>query len=468
MRITLFHTCTGEALQKHRYGLGHLGLAYIGACLLRDGHDVRVLDAKNEPLGDAEIRRHALEFQPNIFGATAMTHEIHAAADACGIAKGVNREILTVVGGPHSSALPERTLAEFPMIDVATVGEGENTMRELCEALAGETGPAGFEKIPGIAYRSGDLVRRTESRRWIENLDALPFPAWHLFPAHIDWPMFASRGCPFGCIFCQRVMGRRARLRTVDNVIAELDAREEELGQHSVWFQDETFGVNRRWLEEFLEKMKARNTGRKEPYTWGGNSRVNLADVSLYRKMREAGCTNLGFGVESGNDEILKRIHKGTTRDMAIRAIRAAREAGIVTGTFYIIGHPGETWRTALETASLAAKCGSDHIAVGVMVPYPGTEIWSMAKAGEYGYRLLSEDWRVYDKYFGNALAIRGLSHSRLEFLQGFTYFWFYVYNFRVKELARFVAKYRREAWFLLKRVLHLTPIQKQKLAGRD
>jgi radical SAM superfamily enzyme YgiQ (UPF0313 family) len=208
--------------------MGHLGLAYIGACLLRDGHDVRVLDAKNEPLGNDQIRRHALEFQPDIFGATAMTHEIHAAADACGIAKGVHREILRVVGGPHSSALPERTLAEFPMIDVAAVGEGENTMRELCEAVARKTELAGFEKISGIAFRRGDLVRRTEGRRWIENLDELPFPAWHLFPAHADWPMFGSHGCPFGCIFCQRVMGRRVRLRTVDNVMAELDAREKQ------------------------------------------------------------------------------------------------------------------------------------------------------------------------------------------------------------------------------------------------
>jgi hypothetical protein len=102
------------------------------------------------------------------------------------------------------------------------------------------------------------------------------------------------------------------------------------------------------------------------------------------------------------------------------------------------------------------------------MVPYPGTEIWGMAKAGEWGYRLLSEDWCVYDKYFGNALAIRGLSHRTLKLLQGLTYFWFYVYNFRVKKLARFVAKYRHEAWFLLKRVLHLTRMQKHKLAGAD
>ena len=461
MRITLFHTFSGETLQKHRFGAGHLGLGYIGACLLRDGNDVRVLDAKNESLGDDGIRRHVLAFQPDVFGATAMTHEIHAAADACGIVKGVDRGIFTVVGGPHSTALPERTLAEFPMIDAAVVGEGENTMRELCEAVARKDGPAGLEKVRGIAFRSGDLVRRTESRHWIENLDALPFPAWHLFLPHLDWAVFAGRGCPFGCIFCQRVLGRRVRLRTVDNVIAELDAREEQLGQHYALFQDETFGVNRRWLEEFLEKMTVRNAGRTEPYTWGGNSRVNLADASLYRKMRKAGCTSLGFGVESGNDEILKRIHKGITREMAVRAIRTAREAGISTGTFFIIGHPGETWRTALQTASLAAKCDSNQLAVGVMVPYPGTEIWSMAKAGEYGYHLLSEDWRVYDKYFGNALAIRGLSHRTLEFLQGLTYLWCYAYNFRLKELARYVEKHRSEIWLLLKRILHLTRMQK-------
>jgi len=460
VKITLFHPFVGGVLQRHRFGLGHLGLAYIGACLLKEGHTVRVLDAKNEAITDEDLRRHIEEFQPDIFGVTAMTHEVHAAAHACTVVKGTNGGCLTVIGGPHSSARPEQTLVEFPSIDVAVAGEGEITMCELAMLSTKDRKTAAFERILGITFQTRDSVQGNANRPWIENLDVLPFPAWHLFP-HVDWPVVAGRGCPFGCAFCQRVLGRRVRLRSVDNVIAELDALANDLGRHSsAWFQDDTFGVNPRWLNEFLDKMSARKARRGGNYQWGGNSRVNLADVALYKRMREAGCTDLSFGVESGNDQILRRIHKGTTRAMSVRAIRAARKCGIKTHAFFIIGHPGETLRTALQTVHLAAKCRSDSIAVGVMVPYPGTEIWSMAKNGQYGYRLLSEDWRMYDKYFGNALALQGLSHRMLEFLQALTYAWYYAYNLRVRDLFKFLVRYRLEAWFLLRRVRHLGKLQ--------
>jgi len=453
MRITLLHPATRSHLQAHRSGIGHLGLGYLAACLLQRGHIVRVLDAKNDVVTDDGLGQHLLEFQPELFGVTAMTHEIHAAADACAIAKRACPDIWTVIGGAHTTALPERTLEEFPSVDITVAGEGEITLTELAEAKASGAVPSELENILGIAVRVGDRVLRTGKRPWLENLDDLPFPAWELFPK-VSWGVMSSRGCPFGCIFCQRVLGRQVRFRSVDNVLAEFDALEERVRQREIWFRDETFGLNKRWADEFLEKTTARNQRKGYILGWGSNSRANLADLDRYRRMKESGCYGVSFGVESGDEVILKRITKGITPAMAVKAIATAQEAGLNAAAFFILGHPGETWRTALKTVHLAAKSRADSIAVGVMVPYPGTEVWQMARAGEYGYKLLTEDWRVYDKFFGNALSVKGLSHRQLEFLQSLTYVWYYVYNHRFRDLLQFFSRFRAEAWTMLKRLL--------------
>jgi radical SAM superfamily enzyme YgiQ (UPF0313 family) len=453
MKITLLHPATESQIQTHRSGNGHLGLGYLAAYLLQRGHTVRVLDAKNDLVTDDVLCHHVREFQPGIFGVTAMTHEVHAAAHACTLVKRVSADIWTVIGGPHTSALPERTLEEFPSVDITVAGEGETTMAELAEAKANGAAPSELDYILGIGLRAGDRILRTGSRPWMENLDDLPFPAWELFP-QVFWPAMCGRGCPFGCVFCQRVLGRRLRLRSVDSVLAEFDALEERVGQRSVWFQDETFGVDKRWTDEFLGKLTARNQRRGYVWGWGGNSRANLADFDRYKRMKATGCYGISFGVESGDEVILKRIVKGITPDMAVNAIAIAQDAGLTAGAFFILGHPGETWRTALKTVHLAAKCRADSIAVGVMVPYPGTEVWNMAREGQYGYKLLTEDWRLYDKYFGNALSVKGLSHRQLEFLQSLTYVWYYLYNLRFRDLLQFVSRFRSEAWVMLKRLV--------------
>lgn len=453
MRITLLHPASESQLQTHRSLNGHLGIGYLAAYLLQRGHQVCVLDAKNSFVNDDTLRQHLANFQPQLFGVTAMTHEVHAAAHACSVAKRVNPGVWTVIGGPHATALPERTLQEFPDVDITVAGEGEITLTELVQARSAGATASELADILGISFRDGGRIVRTGARPWMENLDDLPFPAWGLFPK-VYWPVMAARGCPFGCVFCMRVLGRRVRMRSVDNVLAEFDALEQQIGQRSVWFQDETFGVNKQWADEFLEKLSARNQRKGYVWGWGGNSRANLASLDRYRRMKGSGCYGVSFGVESGDEEILKRIMKGITPRMAIDAIAAAQQAGLTAAAFFILGHPGETWRTALKTVHLAARCHADSIAVGVMVPYPGTEVWHMAHKGEYGYKLLTEDWRCYDKYFGNALEVKGLSHRQLELLQSLTYVWYYLYNRRFRELWQFVKRFRAEAWAMLKRLL--------------
>lgn len=236
--------------------------------------------------------------------------------------------------------------------------------------------------------------------------------------------------------------------------MAEIDAMESKLGAHSSWFQDETFALNRRWTEEFLTKLEERNLRKGYVWTWSANSRANLADEDLYRRMKAAGCTRLCFGIESGNPDTLKRIGKSITKDMARRAIQTARNAGLRTAAFFIIGHPGETLRTAMQTVNFASKLGADEISVGVMVPYPGTEVWEMAHAGQYNYHLLTEDWRMYDKYFGNALEVKGLSHRKMEALQVGTYVWFYLRQGHFRQFFQFLKTFQREAQVMLRRLL--------------
>ncbi|UCG16640.1 MAG: radical SAM protein, partial [Phycisphaerales bacterium] len=400
-------------------------------------------------------------------GVTAMTHEIHHAAWLCASARRAVPGCVTMVGGPHTTALPERTLREFSGIDVAVCGEGECTARELAAAVSGSTHRSDWCRIAGIAFRDGDDIIVNPRRPALTDLDVLPFPAWELFPHDVRWPLYAGRGCPFRCAFCQRVLGNRIRLRSVDNVLAEIDELEDRTGARSSWFQDETFGIDRSWTNDFLKRLITRNERRGFVWRWKANSRANLADVDLYRRMRRAGCRTLDFGIESGCPATLKHIHKNITLDQARRAVRAARTADIVTNAFFIIGHPNETWETALRTVRFAPRLGADDVAVGVMVPYPGTEVWRLARCGQCGYRLLSEDWRLYDKYFGHALELRDLSHRQLELLQVLTYVSFYVGTGRLRELASFILSYRRQAVHMLKRLVPVLPARPRHRARR-
>ncbi len=457
MRIALINPCPETDLQRHRYGVGHLGLGYVAACLVHGGHDVRGIDAKTHGLDLSTVVRQVHGINPRLVGVTAMTHEIVHVGRLAGAIKKVLPEAIVMVGGPHTTALPEETLSEFSAIDVAVRGEGERTAFELAAAIAGGNPRHTWASIAGITYRDNGQIVRNADRPFIEELDTLPFPAWERFPTPPKgWGLYAGRGCPFRCAFCQRVLGSRIRLRSVDNVLAEIQELEERIGQRTSWFQDETFGVNLRWTNELLDRLIERGHRQDRVWHWKANSRANLADRALYRKMKQAGCTMLDFGIESGNPSILRRIHKNITLSQARRAIAAARAAGLRTNAFFIIGHPGETWSTAMQTVRFAPMCGADSIAVGVMVPYPGTEIWNMARRGQWGYRLTSRDWRHYDKYFGNALESRYLTHREMELLQSLTYLSFYIGTGRYRELLEFVSRFRREAGQMVRRLLGL------------
>jgi radical SAM superfamily enzyme YgiQ (UPF0313 family) len=187
---------------------------------------------------------------------------------------------------------------------------------------------------------------------------------------------------------------------------------------------------------------------------WSGLTRANIVNQELIALAKQAGCFRLEMGVESGDDDILKSIHKGVTVEQVKKAVKIIKQNDISLGTCFILGHPNETRKTAQKTIDLAAELNTDTIAVGIMVPYPGTEIHEMAKRGEGGYHLLSEDWSEYDKYGGKSLELTDLSYEELQRYQRWAYIKLYLRNLRLFDIASFLWRRKRALRYFFSRLL--------------
>lgn len=419
----------------------HPGLAYIAAYLRSKDVDCVVYDAKFDPkfFNFDNLKRRLLEDEPDIVGFTAMTHEIDYTAEAAEEIKKVLPKSAIVIGGVHATALPRDTLINYPVFDIAVFGEGEYTAYELAKAL--EQG-LDLNAIKGIAFRRGNEILVNEPREWIRNLDELPFPAWDLFPRAKEYPVLCSRGCPFQCAFCMRVLGNRVRKRSAENVVKEIERLVGDYNIRRVLFRDETFTVNKKYVIELMNLIIRRGLHRR--IKWMAQTRVDLVDYEILLKMKEAGCDELDLGVESGHPDILKIIKKGTTPEEAVRAVRLVKKVGMKCNSFFILGHPFETIQTVNDTVNLAIKLNTNNVAFGIMVPYPGTEVYQMAKNGVGGYRLISKDWKAFNKTIGNALELKQLNRRTLEKLQLLAYFKFYLFNLRIIDLAKLFVKERK------------------------
>lgn len=426
-----------------------LGLACLAAKLRADGRaEVQIVDAKFERLSYQAIHERVRRFLPDVVGLTAFTNEVKPASQVARAVKALSPRIFTVLGGVHASALPEQTLGEFPAFDCVVVGEGENTFSELVGAL--DQG-AKLEPIAGLCFRDGDRIVRTPERLRTENLDAFPLPAWDLLPPSPRYLFMTQRGCAYRCTFCANPNGRAVRVRSIDHVMAELEiilAR----GGRELYICDELFTANKERTHRLLDAMIAAGIGRR--LRWTAQTHVNLVDRDLFSKMREAGCVLCGLGIETGDPEIMRRMKKGSTMERVLAARNAARQAGLPIEGLMIIGHPYETWESAMRTIDFAVKLNPEQPTVGVMVPYPGTEVAAMAARGEGGYRLLSTDWNDYNKQIGNALAFEHLSRRDLEILQMLAYVKVFLANRRYADFVRFAWRYRSEGLAVLRKIL--------------
>lgn len=362
-----------------------LGISYIGAVLEKAGHEVKIIDAPPLELEIKEIVKEGRDFSPDYIGLSVSTVDFNKALD---LARELKRKLKApiIIGGPHVTAVPEEVMG-FSCFDFGVIGEGEETIVSLLKTLKNK---GDLTKVEGLIFRQGKKIIKNKAREFIKDLDSIAFPARHLMPVlsvyhptpatYQNFPvgtMITSRGCPYQCNFCFRgVFGNKWRFRSPENVVSEMEILIKDYGAKEIRLWDDTFNADIRRVKEICRLI----IKKKLKFTWTCLGRVNKADKEMFQLMKKAGCWQISYGIESGNEEILKSLNKGITKKMVEEAISETTKAGIQALGFFILGLPGETEKTMQETIDFAKKLPLSVANFTIATPYPGTKLWFRAE----------------------------------------------------------------------------------------
>jgi len=374
-----------------------LSLGYLGAVSEKNGHEVNVIDCQAERLEPEDFRKRISQTDADVVGITSTTLTYKSALKIANVTKQELPECTAVLGGCHASFWDENALKECPSLDIIVRREGEITFIELLEKLENKSSLNG---VKGITFRKSDgEIAKNEDRPFMENLDDLPFPAFHLFPlgtfrrvGKIIFPLTTSRGCVYWCDFCTavRMFGRKYRMRSPKNVVDEIEMLQNKYGESQFAFYDDAFTINPERVEKICEEIRQ----RKLAIHWDCEARVDMVNRSLLQKMKAAGCMAVWLGVESGSQLIIEKMHKKIKLDQTRSAFKAARELGIMTIANVVLGFPGETEQTAWETINFIKELNPGDVGFYIATPYPGTPLYELVKQSGW---LKTTDFNHYD-----------------------------------------------------------------------
>ncbi len=415
------------------------------AALLHPTYRVKVIDANAERMGWEAFRVELERYQPKYYVTQMTAPTLENDMYGCFLAHA--RGAKTIAFGTHVTPIPRESMRPYPSLDFTLVGEPDLTLRDLIDHLEGkvgerpeaiegmmvksdpsyqpalkEDGSVDLRGIRGIAYREGSEVVVNLPRPFMADLDDLPMPMHELLPLEkyreplIKGPftfIVTSRGCPAGCTYCIKHVSYQysARLRSPKLIMEEL-WRLKELGINNIHMYADLFTVNREQVMELCERMIA----EKINIRWTCNSRVDYVDEEMLRMMGRAGNWLISWGIESGNEQILKHARKGAYPDKAERALKWAHAAGIKNWGYFIIGLPGETEATIRQTIDFAKKLPLDIALFHVAAPYPGTPFFF--EVVENGWFRPGTRWEQVDMDKGTVLDYPGLSAERLLYWQ--------------------------------------------------
>jgi anaerobic magnesium-protoporphyrin IX monomethyl ester cyclase len=395
------YVCWDRRMDRVREGeeeMPGVGTLVLAAVARARGHRASVVDGKRSGTPVDDVATAIARRAPDHVGISATTISIHNAARIAARVKTLVPGVVVTVGGPHVSAVPERTLEEFAAFDYGVVGEGERSYFALVDALAEGRDPRG---TAGLVFRDGSCVRANPRAPYLDGaeLDLLPEPAWDLVP---DFPLrfqpnvfnyrttpvaslVTSRGCPFSCTFCDRsTSGRRGRYHGVDYVM-HMCERLTHLGVRHVLFYDDLFTVNKARVVELCERFLAAGV----PFTWSCNSHPNLLDAKTLALMKRAGCWQIAYGIESGSQRVLDVVKHEVRIPRMLETLRLTRAAGIRVKGLMMMAHPTEDERSLAETVEFLRTAPIDLAQITKFTPYPGTP--SYATIREHGR--FTEDW---------------------------------------------------------------------------
>lgn len=411
-----------------------LGLGYL-ATAIRDKHSVKILDCIKEGITAKKFPAFIKKYKPDVVGFQCYTFDLSFVNRALKTVRRIDKGIVTIVGGPHPSAMPEEMMDVLKKyLDFAFVGEAETGLPQLLDILHSRR--KDYSAVPGLAWRSGTEIR-INPKSVIDDLDKLGLPAWDLicpekypesqhgafFKQFPIAPIMVTRGCPFPCTFCAGsiVSGRKIRRRSIDHVLGELSYLNKKRGIKEFHIIDDNFTMDKAYAKEFLKRLKALNLGM----TWSvpNGVRMDTLDKELLELMKETGLYMVSLGIESGSDDILKLMKKGITTSQIRRSVHLIHKAGIDMAGFFIIGFPGETKETIKQTIRFAAKLPLKRANFFTYLPFPGSESYRELKNSK---ELEHVNWKRF--YFTNAAYVpKGMTRRELKKLHRAAFAKFYL-----------------------------------------
>lgn len=389
------------------------GLATVASTLIESGFKVEIYDINAFRPPKARIVDDLKTKKWDLVGVSGLITTYNFQQWLIPYLKAIHPDAPIVAGGGLATTSWQLLFDKTPL-DIAVIGEGEQTMLELCECLRCKDDCI---KISGIRYRQNGYISQSPKRLNIENLDSIPYPAWDLLPMEVylnnpiwgdvannssgfngnvkvtrSMNIISSRGCPMSCNYCYHLFGRSSyRFRSVQNVVDEIEMLVDRYDVDFIGFVDDNMMASEKRMLEFCNAMEK----KRFPITWGCHGRVTSAKPEVLDRMADVGCVWIGYGIESGSQQILDAMNKKTKVDQAKTAIRNTRAAGIYANTTFIFGYPGENLQTIQETIefkrNLGIECGSFFA-----TPYPKTPLYNEAQA-----RI--EDEEAFIQRLGNA-----------------------------------------------------------------
>jgi len=380
------------------------------------GMDVALIDGEVDVLGQEQLADAILEKDPQYVGLTATTPDVLLAVEVCTLLKKHTPGIITVIGGTHASVMPD-DVAQHAVVDYVVVGDGEQAIVEIVNSFPSGAGRINARRLNGKIVKTDDI-----------DLSMSPLPAHDL----LDYGKYlfsdptrgqirtasvmSSRGCPFECSFCAH--SRKVRFRPIAEFIREIAGLYDQQGVRYFYVYDDTFLLRDDRLLEFARELKGLDLVDARFQCLARANQVTRDRIEL---LRDVGFVRVSIGVESGSDELLKRVSKGVTKEECLRACRVISEAGLETRASFIIGHPWETQATAEETIAFAQELEIMHANFTVMTPYPGTRVYAQACRGE-GIRFsqpeLATDWNAFRRWGQPIIRTDELTSEDLERLR--------------------------------------------------
>ncbi len=422
MRILLIEPPFARFMGFYRFFFP-FSLASLAAYLKKDGHQILIYDADHNgkpanmtstkllnvfpkyidgiknlhhPIWQ-EVENVIKDFNPDLIGITYLSTKTGSVKNIVNISKRLYPQVPIVLGGAHASVLFKSSL-EQSQADFVVLGEGEKTFSELIQKI--QSGNTDFENIPGLAFKSAQgKIITTPHRELLKDLDSLPFPDRDsLYRLETYRPddlsmIMTSRGCPYNCAFCSSIWERRARDRSILNIVAEIEYLIERFKTKNIYFKDDTFTLSRKRIFEFCNTLEQKNI----QVDWECLTRIELIDKELIMRMRRAGMVYLKIGIESGSQRLLDAANKNVTISEIKKGAAILNKLGQKWSAFFMIGYPDETETEIHMSHKLIEEIRPTYVSMSTLVPYPGCQYYYELK--DLGVLNKNTNWNLYDPF---------------------------------------------------------------------